>query len=153
MSIKIFLCKEEKVDLTNTWNKHVVLFASRHPPPVTRFPLVPAFFDTRDTLHIYSVLCPLHMINHSAWVCTSINQTWAYPSKILYLLWYLLYFYKYLHKKKCENMCSTVPAGYPGAPSPAETTFSCLFGEVVGIAWFQLSIFNTKRAGHVGMKS
>ena len=56
-------------------------------------------------------------------------------------------------KKKCENMNSTVPAGYPGAPSPAETTFSCLFGEVVGIAWFHLSIFNTKRAGHVGMKS
>lgn len=111
MSIKIFLCKEEKLDLTNTETNTLSFLhpATRHPWPDSRSYLLFSIHVTPShpnpfTLHIYSVLCPLHIINHSAWVCTSINQTWAYPSKkILYLLWYLLYFYKYLHRKKMRK--------------------------------------------------
>lgn len=159
--IKIFLCKEEKLDLTNTWNKHVVLFASRHPPPwpdsrpyllfsIHVTPSHPISF----TLHTpYSVLCPLHIINHSAWVWTSINQTWGYPSKNTLLAMISIILLQQKKMRKHEHKLTLPCRLCPGAPSPAETTFSCLFGEVVRIAWFHLSIFNTKRAGHVGMKS
>lgn len=160
MSIKIFLCKEEKLDLTNTWNKHVVLFASRHPPPVTRFQLVPAFFDTRDTLtpnffySPYSVLCTLSSTYNKSQRMSMYfykpDMRLSFKNTLLAMISIILLqvVNVTLHKKKMrKHVHSTVPAGCPGAPSPAETTFSCLFGEVVRIAWFHLSIFNTKEGG------
>lgn len=140
MSIMIFLYKEEKLHLTNTRNKHVVLFASRHPPPANsdsgdcRLSHARTCITTRDTLP-----------------CNKSQP--AYVFLCMYSILLSIVHTLLLQVPTQENM-RTLPCrlGCPGAPSPAETTLSCLFGEVVMIAWFHLSIFNTKRAGHVACR-
>ncbi len=97
------------------------------PPPATRFQLVPAFFDTRDTLtpnffySPYSVLCTLSSTYNKSQRMSMYfykpDMRLSFKNTLLAMISIILLQVTLLcTKKKCENMC-TLPCRL-GAQAP-----------------------------------